>query len=86
MNFSAIQPEPRIPQRMAGASLAGLIREGGNDLGNDIGYILRVQAVEVFNLCESGRCASSQISGAALTYSLFWASHCRTIWHGKFRG
>ena len=36
MNFSAIQPEPRIPQRIAGASLADLIRDGGSDFGNDM--------------------------------------------------
>src|SRR6476620_1132499 len=36
MNRSAIQPEPRMPQRRTGASLAGLIRDAGNDVGNDM--------------------------------------------------
>lgn len=36
MNRSAIQPEPRMPQRTGGASWAGAIREGGNELGKGI--------------------------------------------------
>ena len=48
MNFSAIQPEPRIPQRITGASLAGLIRDEGNDFGSDMeATSLMVQAVGI---------------------------------------
>src|ERR1700751_2108794 len=35
-NRSAIQPEPRIPQRKMGASLAGAIRDVGNKVGKGI--------------------------------------------------
>src|SRR4029077_2034421 len=36
MNRSAIQPEPRSPQRKVGASLAGAIRDAGNKVGRGI--------------------------------------------------
>jgi hypothetical protein len=45
MNRSAIHPEPRIPQRMTGASLEGSIRDTGNDLGNDMGWFLQFEWV-----------------------------------------
>jgi hypothetical protein len=34
-----IQPEPKIPQRMGGASLAGSTRDAGNEVGNGMGVV-----------------------------------------------